>query len=62
MVKNMEGMGCTPNRRTPMGMGVLQLPAKKLGGMKRWEKRNNMESFIAKAIENKKEEENKFKI
>jgi len=51
-------MGCTPNEGR-LGMGVLQLPENnRRNGMSK----NNMETFITNAIENKTEEESRLKF
>ena len=50
------------NRRAPMGMGVLQLPAKKSRRNEKMGEKNDMAAFVAGAINNKKEEETKLKF
>jgi len=45
-----------------MGMGVLQLPAKKSRRNEKMGENKDMTAFVAGAINNKKEEETKFKF
>jgi len=51
-------MGCTPNRRTPWDGRPSNYQITRRNGMSK----NNMESFITNAIENKVEEESRLKI
>jgi len=58
MVKELEGMGGTPNRRAPFRRGALHYQHRRNGMSKNSSK--NMESFIANAVENKTEEESRL--